>query len=283
MTEAATRTPAGLPPLTPEPLVSIVTPSFNTGPFIEETLRSVAEQDYPHIEHIVLDSGSTDETPSILARYPALRLVADPPHGVTAKVNRGFELARGEIVAWINADDFYLPGAVRKAVETFLDAPEVALVYCNYLDVDADSVEIARRKSRQCTAAELVDESNWVPHQTAFFRRDALAAVGFLDPRYELVQDWELWIRLAKQFPIRYVDDCWAAFRLSAGQRSDAKKYTYWREARRMTRSHGGRLWSPLVREHYGGKVRRASRMLTQRQFRTFIAKLRDFVFSKGR
>ena len=78
--------------------------------------------------------------------------------GVTEKVNRGFELTQGEIVAWINADDVYLPGAFRKAVAAFLDEPEVALVYCNYLDIDENSVEIGRRPSRQCTAAELVDE-----------------------------------------------------------------------------------------------------------------------------
>jgi glycosyltransferase involved in cell wall biosynthesis len=272
-----------LPPLPPEPLVSIVTPSYNTGRFIEETLRSVAEQDYPRIEHVVLDSGSTDETPSILARYPSVRLVDDPPHGVTAKVNVGLEFARGEIVAWINADDYYLPGAVRKAVAAFLEAPEIALAYSNYLDVDEQSVEIARRTSKQCTAAELVDERNWVPHQSAFFRREALAVVGQLDPRYELVQDWELWIRLAKQFPIRYVDDYWAAFRVSRGQRSDVKKYAYWREARRMTRSHGGRLWSPLVREHYSGKLRRAVRLLRERQVGTFVAKFSDFLFSRRR
>ena len=146
-----------LPALSPEPLVSIVTPSYNTGRYIEETLRSVAEQDYPRIEHIVLDSGSTDETPSILARYPSVSVVEDP-RGVTEKVNRGFELTQGEIVAWINADDVYLPGAFRKAVAAFLDEPEVALVYCNYLDIDENSVEIGRRPSRQCTAAELVDE-----------------------------------------------------------------------------------------------------------------------------
>jgi glycosyltransferase involved in cell wall biosynthesis len=271
-----------LPPLPPEPLVSIVTPSYNTGRYIEETLKSVAEQDYPRIEHIVLDSGSTDETPGILARYPSVQVVSDP-RGVTAKVNRGFELARGQIVAWINADDYYLPGAVRKAVTTFLETPETALVYCNYLDVDEASVEIARRRSRQCTAADLVDEWNWVPHQTAFFRQDALAVVGGLDPRYELVQDWELWIRLAKRFPVRYVDDYWAAFRISRGQRSDVKKYVYWREAREMTRSHGGRWFSPLAREHYGGKVRRALRLLREGRLRTLAAKLRDFVFSKRR
>ena len=281
MTDAA---PGGadLAPLAPEPLVSIVTPSYNTGRYIDETLRSVAEQDYPRIEHIVLDSGSTDETPQILARYPSVRVVSDPG-GVTAKVNRGFELARGDILAWINADDFYLPGAVRKAVAAFLESPRAALVYCNYLDVDERSAEIARRKSRQCTAAELVDDWNWVPHQTAFFRRDAIAVVGPLDARYELVQDWELWIRLAKQFPIRYVDDYWAAFRISRGQRSDLKKYAYWREARDMTRSHGGRIWSPLVRRHYGGKIRRAAGMLRDRRLETLVEKLRDFVFSPRR
>jgi glycosyltransferase involved in cell wall biosynthesis len=269
-------------PLPPNPLVSIVTPSYNTGRFIEETLRSVQEQDYPRIEHIVLDSGSTDETPSILARYPSVRLISHPG-GVSEKVNHGFSLATGEILAWINADDYYLPGAVSKAVAALQENPEAALVYCNYLHVDEASVEIDRERSKQAGFRELIDERNYVPHQTAFFRREALAKVGDVDVRYPLVQDWDLWIRISKEFPILHVDDWWAAFRVSRGQRSDVHKYAFWSQGRKMTREHGARFFSPLFWDYWRGKVSRAGRMLARGDLRTFASKLRDFVRGFGR
>jgi glycosyltransferase involved in cell wall biosynthesis len=270
-------------PLPPTPLVSIVTPSYNTGRFIEETLRSVQEQDYPRIEHIVLDSGSTDQTPEILDRYPAVRVITHPG-GVSEKVNHGFSIATGEILAWINADDFYLPGAVSKAVTALQEHPDAGLVYCNYLHVDEESVEIDRERSKQAGFRELIEERNYIPHQTAFFRREALEQVGGeVNVRYPLVQDWDLWIRISKEFPILHVDDWWAAFRVSRGQRSDVHKYAFWSQGRKMTREHGARFFSPLVWDYWRGKVSRAGRMLARGDLGTFASKLRDFARGFGR
>jgi glycosyltransferase involved in cell wall biosynthesis len=272
-------------PLPPTPLVTIVTPSYNTGRFIEETLRSVQEQDYPRIQHIVLDSGSTDQTPEILARYPSVRLISPAPGGITEKVNHGFMLADGEILAWINADDYYLPGAVTKAVAALQEHPEAGLVYCNYLHVDEGSVEVDRERSKQAGFRELIEERNYVPHQTAFFRREALDRVGEVNTRYPLVQDWDLWIRISKEFPIVHVDDWWAAFRVSRGQRSDVHKYAFWSQGRKMTREHGAPFFSPLFWDYWRGKVSRAARMVRRGEFRTFASKLRDFArgFGRGR
>jgi len=265
------------------PLVSVVTPSFNTGRFIEETLRSVQDQDYPRVEHIVLDSGSTDATPEILRRFPDVKVVSPAPNGITDKVNLGFSLAGGEVLAWINADDFYLPGAITKAVAALKARPDAALVYCNYLHVDEDSVEVDRERSKQIGFRELVEERNYVPHQTAFFRREALERVGTVTTRYPLVQDWDLWIRISKEFPVAYVDDWWAAFRVSRGQRSDVHKYAFWTQGRRMTREHGARFFSPLFWSYWRGKVGRAAGMLGRGEIRTFGQKLRDFVKGFGR
>jgi glycosyltransferase involved in cell wall biosynthesis len=271
-------------PLPDQPVVTIVTPSLNTGRFIERTLRGVLDQTYEgRIEHVVLDSGSTDETPGILARYPSVRVVQPAPDGVTEKVNLGFQLAEGEVLGWINADDFYLPHAVTCAVEALRAEPDVALVYCNFLHVDEDGNEVNREASRQIGHAELVNERNWVPHQTAFFRREALQAVGSLDASFQLVQDWDLWIRLAEKFPVRYVDDHWGAFRVSRGQRSDRYKYAFWSQGRRMTRRHGARFFSPLFLDYYRGKTRRALRLVRRGQFRTFVRKARDFALSNRR
>src|SRR5688572_1037654 len=98
------------------PLVSIVTPSLNQGRYLDEAIRSVQGQDYPRLEHVVVDGGSTDETLDVLRRHPHLRWVSEPDGGQSDAVNKGFRLARGEIFGWLNADDYYLPGAVAAAV-----------------------------------------------------------------------------------------------------------------------------------------------------------------------
>lgn len=262
------------------PLVSIVTPSYNTGKFIEETLRSVAMQDYPRVEHIVLDSGSTDETFEILARYPSVRLVVPAPQGVSAKINHGFSIARGEIVGWINADDFYLPGAISKAVEALKRDQAAAVVYCNLLQVDEESNEINRERTRQVGWREMLAH-NYVPLESAFARREALERIGPIDTRFPLVQDWDLWLRMSKQFPMLHVDDWWSAFRVSQSQRSELYTYELWVQSRKMTHEHGGSLL-PLFWYHWGTKLARAGRMLCSGQFGRFKAKLRKHMVSFG-
>lgn len=270
-------------PLPDTPLVSVVTPSYNTGRFIEETLRSVAEQDYPRIEHIVLDSGSTDETPAILAHFPSVRLIRPAPPTMTAKVNLGFSIAQGDIVAWLCADDYFLPGAISKAVEALRKNPDAALVYCNFLLVDERSAEIERPKSKQASFPDLVRERNWVPSQTAFMRREALEGVGPVEERYMHVSDWDLFIRISRKFRIRYMDDFWGASRVRKGQLSDVYKYRFWMQARRMTREHGAPFFCPLFWDYWRGKFSRAGLMILRGQFGVFNSKLRDFIVGFAR
>jgi glycosyltransferase involved in cell wall biosynthesis len=263
-------------PLPETPLVTIVTPSFNTGRFMEETLRSVRDQGYPRIEHIVLDSGSTDDTLEILARYPWVRLVTSGPTKLTAKLDYGFSIAQGDIVGWLCADDYYLPGAIAKAVETLKAHPDAGMAYCNFLHVDEQGVEIDRERSKQVGVRELLDERLYVPTQGAFMRREALERVGPLDRRYTLVCDWDLWIRIGKLYPLVYVDDWWGAFRIRKGQLSQVHKYEFWIQERRMTRGHGARFFSPLFWDYWGGKFARAGNMVLRGQFGILGTKLRD-------
>ena len=111
-----------------EELVSIITPSYQQGRYLEETIRSVLEQDYPNIEYTVMDGGSKDETVSILKKYSD-RLAfwtSEPDKGQTDAINKGFARAKGQILAWINSDDTYNPGAVRQAVTYLREHPEMA-------------------------------------------------------------------------------------------------------------------------------------------------------------
>ncbi|TFZ03664.1 glycosyltransferase [Ramlibacter humi] len=265
-------------PLPDLPLVSIVTPSWNTGPYIGDTLRSVQAQDYPRVEHLVLDSGSTDETDAVLARFPSIHLVRPAPAGLVPKVNLGFAMARGDVVGWLCSDDYYLPGAIGKAVDVLRNNPDVGLVYCNDLLVDSRGVEMRRVRSRQVTHSELVLDRNWVPHATVFMRREALDLAGPLDPRYPMVCDWDLWIRMSKRFPILFVDDWWGAFRVRDDQRSNVHKYESWKEAWKMTREHGAGYFSPYFRNYWRAKLVRAAVMVGRGEFQVAGAKLRDLV-----
>jgi glycosyltransferase involved in cell wall biosynthesis len=261
-----------------QPLVSIVTPSFNTGAFIEETVRSVALQDYPNVEHIVLDCGSTDETLAILARYPSVRVVTGAPLSVSEKVNHGFSIANGDIVAWLCADDYYLPGAISKAVDVLTRNPGVAVVYCNSLQVDERSVEIGRERMKQTSWREMLVRA-YINAGGAFIRREALERVGPLDTRYPMVQDWELFLRISKQFPTLYVDDWWSAFRVRQGSRSDLYTHDFWLQARKMTKEHGGGFF-PLFHEYWGAKLARAGRMMRNGEFNRLRSRLGKYMLS---
>jgi len=262
-------------PLPHLPLVSIVTPSYNTGQFIAETLRSVRDQAYPRVEHIVLDSGSTDGTLEILKQFPNVTVICNAPGSMCDKLNLGFSLARGDVVAWLCADDYYCPGAIAKAVDALEQNPDTALVYCNDLRVDELSVEIRRTPSRQTRHRELVQEQNYLPHPTVFMRREALAAVGPVDGRFPLVCDWDLWIRISRRFVIRYVDDWWAAYRERTGQLNQTYWFSAWTQGRQMTRMHGAGFFRPYSLSAWYRKLSRAARIVRAGARRTIRSKLR--------
>ena len=126
---SAPRNPVPSPGAVAAAFVSIVTPCFNSAPFIRETIESVAAQDYPHIEHIVMDAGSTDGTLAILAEYPDLIVHSEPDRGAADAINKGLRLAHGEYLTYLNADDVLLPGAISAAVNALAEDPSLAGVY----------------------------------------------------------------------------------------------------------------------------------------------------------
>jgi glycosyltransferase involved in cell wall biosynthesis len=264
-------------PLPQRPLVSIVTPSYNTGRYIAETLRSVRDQTYRRVEHIVLDSGSTDGTLEILAQFPSVTVIKNAPAGMCEKMNLGFSLAQGEVVAWLCADDYYLPGAISKAIDALKENPGAALVYCNDLRVDQHSAEIRKMPCRQTGHQELVQDQNYIPLPTVFMRREALEAIGPVSVRFPLVADWDLWIRISRRFPILHVDDWWAAFREHASQLSDNYRFTAWLQGRQMTRTHGADYFLPPSWTYWRRMIARAAFILHARASRAIDSKLRVF------
>ena len=188
------------------PLVSIATPSFNQAEYIEETIISVLEQDYHNIEHIIVDGGSTDGTLEILEQYGGkIRWISEPDNGQAEALNKGFRMANGQIIGWLNADDLYKPYAVKVAVSELLKHPDVALVHGAGQYIDASGNVIMTRKGGDFGLEKLIGIDT-IMSISAFFRREVIGKVGYLDETLNYVMDWEYWVRIAMAgLKMRYI------------------------------------------------------------------------------
>ncbi len=259
------------------PLVTVVTPSFEQGRFIGETLRSVAEQDYPHIEHLVLDAGSRDETHDVLRahaqRHPRMSWVAEPDRGQSDAINKGFRRARGSIIAWLNADDVYTPGAVRAAVEALEARPDAGLVYGH-----GDIIDEAGNRTGPYAGWEpfhlwrLIHGLDFVLQPATFFRRQLVLDIGGLDEDLNWSMDWDLWIRLASVAEVVELDQVLA----QAREHGDAKTATGgWRRIRelaRLAKRHAGRRWTPGVQLYACDTLHRQVAALTPARLHGAVA-----------
>jgi glycosyltransferase involved in cell wall biosynthesis len=230
-------------------LVSVVTPSFNSGRFIERTIRSILLQEHDPIEHIIVDGGSTDGTIEVLKRYPHLRWISEPDQGQSDALNKGFRIARGEIVGWLNADDTYNAGAVSSGLAFLEQRPEVGLVYshCNIIDEDD---RVAYRLSAPAFDMQRELVAHNLPQPTNFFRKAALAEVGYLNTDLHYVMDWELYLRLGLKYPIANVDAVWANFRECAGTKTVAHPERFWVEYLRVLDAFYGQPGLPANLHH---------------------------------
>jgi glycosyltransferase involved in cell wall biosynthesis len=250
------RVSVATPPL---PLVSIVTPSLNQGRFIEATIESVRGQDYPRIEHLVVDGASRDQTLEILARHsPPLRWVSAPDAGQSPAINRGFRMASGEIVSWLNADDLLLPGSVRAVVDAFRSNPGTMMVYGDgrLIDVDGGLLQ-PFRFTEPFNLRRLIEVHDYILQPAAFVRREALEAVGYLDESLQWSMDWDLWIRIGQRFPVRYLPIPLAEVRIHADTKTSQAGLPKLLEMHRIVRRYSRRRLPPVLLIHGAGTLYR--------------------------
>ncbi len=216
-------------------LVSIVTPSYNQALYLEQTIQSVIGQDYPRIEYIVVDGASTDNSFEIIKKYND-RLaywISEKDSGQAEAINKGFARAGGEILAWLNSDDYYLPNTISAVVKCFEENPDVVMVYGDMLAVDGKGRTINVLNYKQLSLQDLLC-FQIIGQPSVFFRRSALEKTGRLDTSFHFMLDHHLWIRLAQQGRILHVPQVWAAARYHAQAKNRARASEFGREAFRV-------------------------------------------------
>ena len=226
----------------PRPLVSIVTPSFNQGRFIRETIESVLGQGYPNIEYLVMDGGSTDETVKILREYDdRLTWVSEPDRGQADAINRGWRRAQGAILAYLNSDDTYLPDAVERAVACLEEHPEAGAVYGEGYHVDEAGAILERYPTEPFSMARL-EETCFICQPTVFLRREVVERAGYLDASLQYCMDYDLWIRIARAARLVRTPHYLANTRLHADAKTVGQATRAHAEILRMIHRHFGRV-----------------------------------------
>jgi len=229
------------------PLVTVVTPSFNQGEFIRATIESVLSQDYPHLEYIIMDGGSTDQTSSVVQEYASrLTFISEKDRGQSHAINKGFGMAHGSILSWLNSDDLYLPGAVSKAVEGFRRNPRAGAVYGEGYLIDRQGAISCRfPHTEPLNLWKLVHLSDYILQQTVYFRKSTLDDIGYLDEDLHYTMDWDILIRIASKYPIEYISEYLGCLREYPEAKSFSGGRRRIREIHAVLKRHTGLRFPP--------------------------------------
>lgn len=208
------------------PRISIVVPSFNQGRFIGATLRSIIDQQYPNLELIVVDGGSTDNTLDVLKHYEAQLdwWVSEPDSGQTAAINKGFMQSTGDIMAWINSDDLVASGALHQVADYFIKHSDAQVVYGDRILINEESLEIGRW-ILPCHSNRLLKFADFVPQETLYWTRKAWNLIGGrLDETFHFAMDWDFLLRLSeKHVDIRHLPKFLGLFRIHHQQKTSSQ------------------------------------------------------------
>ncbi|MEG2173297.1 MAG: glycosyltransferase family 2 protein [Desulfovibrionaceae bacterium] len=199
-----------LPDFTGKPYFSVITPSYNQKIFIQDTVRSVLGQDFASYEHIIMDGGSTDGTSEYIRQYPHITYISEPDRGQTHALNKALALAQGEIIAWINSDDFYMPATFQCVHDYFTNHPEESIVTGDCLWGWEKSGRLRYVPGEERDFESLIRQWNSHvpgPQPSIFFRRSVLEKSGYPDESLHYAMDYDLWLRMAhKGFVRRYLN-----------------------------------------------------------------------------
>lgn len=251
-TKSSTPLPDHMPNGNAWPKISIITPSFNQGQFIEETIRSVLLQGYPNLEYIIIDGGSKDDTFHIIKKYEKWLSywVSEADKGQAQAINKGFRKSNGDILAWLNSDDTYMPNAFRRVAEIFLSINDIKMIYgdVNFIDKDSNFLKIFKTQQ-----FDLISQiyTNMVPQQASFWRKEIFDHVGFLDETYHHPFDNDFFIRVGTTCKVLYEPTLLANYRLHPQSKTEIASVTFFLEYLSILSKYFQRLDIPqAVKDH---------------------------------
>jgi glycosyltransferase involved in cell wall biosynthesis len=224
------------------PRISIITPSYNQGKYIERTIQSVLSQNMDGLEYIVIDGGSTDETISILRRYEdKLYWISEKDKGHSDGINKGIIRSSAPIVGWLNSDDIYYPGALQAVLACFESHPETDVVYGDAYHIDENDVIIERYPAEEWNWERLKDVC-FISQPATFLRRRVFDQYGLLDINFRYSMDYEYWLRLGKnRVHFTYLPQILAATRLHEEAFTVSKRVECHKAINDLTRQHLGK------------------------------------------
>jgi glycosyltransferase involved in cell wall biosynthesis len=222
--------------------VSVITPSYNQGQFIERTLRSVCDQQSLGLvyEHVVFDGGSNDDTLEILSSFDHdVRWVSESDRGQAHAVNKGICATDGDIIGWLNSDDVYYPGVLARVVDFFEEHPDVDAVYGMADHIDVNDVAFEPYPTEPWDPARLMDTC-YICQPALFFRRRVVVAYGLLDESLQYCMDYEYWLRLARHgVRFAYLPEKLAGSRLYSENKTMSDPVAVHKEINEMLRRYG--------------------------------------------
>jgi len=237
------------------PKITVVTPSFNQGSFLEETIQSVLGQNYPNLEYMIIDGGSTDSSPSIIDKYKdhLAYAISEPDQGQHYAIEKGFSRATGDIITWLCSDDLYEPGALHIVAHSFLSHPDAALIYgdTQYLYPNG-SLRIKKKISFDYKMALFA--YSMIPQPSSFIAREAYLAVGGIDPTFQYTADYDLFLRLGKKRRVVHVPFVLSSYRLHAQSKTIRSKRLMKNEFKRAREKNLGRkrrFFDKLIGRYY--------------------------------
>lgn len=230
------------------PKISIITPSYNQGRYIEHTIRSVLDQGYPNLEYLVIDGGSTDETLDILKKYDgALTWISEQDRGQAHAINKGLKRTTGDIVAFLNSDDLYEPDALLQVGEYFVAHPKASFLTGRCRTIDEHGREIRKWITRykylwmRLHSYQILLVLNYISQPATFWRKAVTDVIGFLDEGLHYTMDYEYWLRIGKTTPIHCLLTFLASFRLHSNSKSASTAHLQFDEELQVARLYGGK------------------------------------------
>ncbi len=263
------------------PKISVITPSLNQARFIERTICSVLDQDYPYLEYIIMDGGSSDGTITILEKYEKrLKWFSQKDHGQADAINKGVSMATGDIIAYINSDDIYQPGALRMVGEYFSTHPEIKWLTGKCKIIDEHDCEIRRSITvyknflLRHYSYSLLLVTNPISQPATFWRRAVVDEFGLLDKTEHLVMDYDYWLRVGGKYRPAVLDEYLASFRVySMSKTSRAFLVSFKRELRLARKYSSSALLNGLHCLSYSGIASIYLLLAFKTQFLAAIAK----------